>query len=312
MKTTGRIARIAGRARAAAAIGGLALVLACMGARAAEAPAADSRDPTGELRVGNPMAIRGAATDAMLEQIASIEYRQLIGDALAQHRALAQTDPRVRRVRGIVDDLTPYAFKWNEHASKWTWEVNVVRSARLDAYCMPGGKVVVFTGLFDKLRPTDDELAMLIGHEIAHALREHARVMLDASMLSRYRGTLSAPQLFGYSDFDFDSGSGFPDLRYDADDEREADVIGTEIASRAGFDPRAAVTLWQRIAAIDHRMPVELAETHPITMARIDDLRRRQPDMLAIYEKAAHRGFEQVRESKRTPKVTSKLNASDR
>ena len=280
----------AARALRLAWIALLANALTGGAARADLPPQIDSRDPKGDLRVGNPMAMRGQATDGMLEQIARIEYRQLMTDAATQHRVLPQSDPRVRRVKSVVDDLIPYALKWNDRARKWNWEVNVIRSPRLDAYCMPGGKVVVFTGLFDKLRPSDDELAMLMGHEIAHALRQHARVLLDDRSLTGYRGTLSAPQLFGFSDFDFDSGTGFPDLRYSADDEREADVIGTEIASRAGFDPRAAMTLWQRIATIDRRMPVELAETHPITPARLDDLRRRQSDMFSIYTKAIGRG----------------------
>lgn len=280
-------------------------------AHASEAAAqVDSRDPTGELRVGNPMAMRGPTTDAMLEQIAGIEYRQLMNDATAQRRVLPPTDPRVRRVRAMVSDLAPYAIKWNDRARKWNWDINVVRSPRLDAYCLPGGKIVVFTGLFDKLRPNDDELAMLIGHEIAHALRQHARVMLDDRLLSRYRGTLSAPQLFGFSGFDFESGTGFPDVRYSADDEREADVIGTEIASRAGYDPRAAVTVWQRVASLDRRLPVELAETHPITTARIDDLRRRQSDMIVLYAKSLDRSAGRLPAAQSAPSATTKTNAS--
>jgi Zn-dependent protease with chaperone function len=287
--------KITGRLR-----GGLFTMAACLAvsmipgagasiARGEEMPRLDNRDPNGDLRVGNPMAMRGAAVDAMLEQIASIEYRQLIADATAQRRLLPQTDSRARRVRAVVDSLMPYALKWNDRSRNWNWEVSVVHAPRLDAYCMPGGKVVIFTGLLERLRPSDDEIAMLVGHEIAHALRQHARVIVDERMLRQYRGTLSAPQLFGIADFDFDSGVGFPDVRYSADDEREADVIGTEIAARAGYDPRAALAFWQRVAALDRRMPVELAAAHPITTARLDDLRRRQVDMLALYAKAVHR-----------------------
>ncbi|HTJ93413.1 MAG TPA: M48 family metallopeptidase [Pararobbsia sp.] len=309
-RCSGQVGSLVVRRMVRMGIVALVVVLAVVvyrSAHAADAPGQiDSRDPTGELRVGNPMALRGPATDAMLEQIAGIEYRQLINDASLQHRVLAPTDPRVRRVRDIVGDLAPYALKWNDRARKWSWEVNVVRSPRLDAYCMPGGKIVVFTGLFDKLRPSDDELAMLLGHEIAHALRQHARMMLDEHAPSRYRGTLSAPQLFGFSGFDFDTGSGFPDLRYSADDEREADVIGTEIAARAGYDPRAAMTLWQRVATVDRRMPVELAETHPITNARLDDLRRRQSDMFVIYAKSLGKDAIRMPAAQSVPAMTSK------
>lgn len=258
-------------------------------ARAEELPRLDSRDPNGDLRVGNPMAMRGPAADAMLEQIAAIEYHQLVADATTQRRLLPHADSRVRRVQAVVDSVMPYALKWNDRSRNWHWEVNVIHAPRLDAYCMPGGKVVIFTGLLERLRPSDDEIAMLVGHEIAHALRQHARVMIDERMLRQYRGTLSAPQLFGITDFDFDTGAGFPDVRYSADDEREADVIGTEIAARAGYDPRAALVFWQRVAALDRRMPVELAATHPITANRFDDLRRRQADMLELYAKAVHR-----------------------
>jgi predicted Zn-dependent protease len=271
-------------------------------ARAEEMPRLDNRDPNGDLRVGNPIAMRGAAADAMLEQISAIEYRQLVADATAQRRLLSQTDSRVRRVQSVVDSLMPYALKWNDRSRNWNWEINVVRAPRLDAYCMPGGKVVVFTGLLERLRPSDDEIAMLVGHEIAHALRQHARVMIDERMLREYRGTLSAPQLFGITDFDFDTGVGFPDVRYSADDEREADVIGTEIAARAGYDPRAALAFWQRVAALDRRMPVELAAAHPITAARLDDLRRRQVDMLALYAKAIHRSVNDL------PAYVSRVN----
>jgi predicted Zn-dependent protease len=284
---------VARHARALLAMIAASVVASIMpGARVAHAeeiPRLDSRDPNGDLRVGNPMAMRGPAADAMLEQIAMIEYRQLIADATAQRRLLPQTDARVKHVHDVVDNLMPYALKWNDRSRNWNWEVNLVRAPRVDAYCMPGGKVVVFTGLLDKLHPTDDEMAMLIGHEIAHALRQHARVMVDERMERLNRGTLSAPQLFGIGDFDFDTGEGFPDVRYSADDEREADVIGTEIAARAGFDPRAALGFWQRVESLDRRMPVELAAAHPITAGRLDDLRRRQPDMLALYAKATRR-----------------------
>jgi Zn-dependent protease with chaperone function len=294
--------KLTGRPFAGRLLGGLFAVAACLAASlmlgaaagasvasAQEMPRLDNRDPNGDLRVGNPMAMRGAAADAMLEQIAAIEHRQLITDATAQRRLLPRTDSRVKRVQAVVDSLMPYALKWNDRSRNWNWEVDVVRAPRLDAYCMPGGKVVIFTGLLERLRPSDDEIAMLVGHEIAHALRQHARVMIDERMLRQYRGTLSVPQLFGITDFDFDTGVGFPDVRYSADDEREADVIGTEIAARAGYDPRAALAFWQRVAALDRRMPVGLAATHPITGGRFDDLRRRQVDMLALYAKAVHR-----------------------
>ncbi len=127
----------------------------------------------------------------------------------------------------------------------------VVRSTDIRMYCLPGGKIVVYGGLLDRVRLNDNELGMLIGHEIAHALREHARERLGQLQASQLDSSGTIPQLFGLADLGaapLGIGSRLLEMKYENTDETEADVIGSDIASRAGFDPRAAVTLWDKLA----------------------------------------------------------------
>jgi predicted Zn-dependent protease len=255
---------------------------------AASAAAAAGYNPSQEIRYGDAAAFRNLVPPAMLEQQAGAAYKQLIAAATSDKMLLPASDYRVKRVRKIAQKLIPASLKWNERAKQWHWEINVVKSARVDLLCLPGGKIVVFTGLIDRLRPNDDELGMLIGHDIAHALREHAREKLG-QLQAMQMGAGTIPQMFGMADLGASPlgiGSALLDIHYGRADETEADVIGTDIAARAGFDPRAGVTLWNRLASLKPRGKIELLQQHPFDASRIADLKRRQPDMLALYAKA--------------------------
>jgi predicted Zn-dependent protease len=245
-------------------------------------------DPTQEIRVGNAAAFRNLIPPSMLEEQASEEYAQLIRAAQQRNALLPDSDPQVKRVRAILQKLIPYSLKWNERAKQWHWEANVVRSPNVMVRCLPGGKIVVDTGLFTRLRPNDDELAMLLGHMIAHALREHARERLSRQQATQL-GVGTIPQLFGLADLGaapLGIGSQLIDMRYDAADETEADVIGNEIASRAGFDPRGAVTVWSRAASLPGAAKSSFVATNPMSPQRAHDIRKRLSDMLPLYAKS--------------------------
>ena len=257
-------------------------------ASAAGAGTPKAYNPSQEIRFGDAAAFRNLVPPAMLEQQAAAAYRQLIAAAAARKKLLPVSNYQVKRVRMMVQKLIPASLKWNERAKQWHWEVNVIDSPRIDMLCLPGGKVVVFTGLLNRLRPNYNELGMLIGHDIAHALREHAREKLG-QLQAMQMGAGTIPQMFGMADLGASPlgiGAALLDIRYSRADETEADVIGTDIAARAGFDPRAGVTLWNRLAALRPRSSVELLARHPYSASRIADLKRRQPDMLALYAKA--------------------------
>nr|WP_244220942.1 M48 family metallopeptidase [Paraburkholderia aromaticivorans] len=243
-----------------------------------------------QLRYGGYLVFRNLIPSPMLEAQAAEEFNQIAYGAEHANRLYGDADAHVTRVRSIVDKLIPYSLKWNERAKNWKWDVAVVRSPDIRMYCLPGGKIVVYGGLLDRARLNDNELGMLIGHEIAHALREHARERLGQLQASQLDSSGTIPQLFGLADLGaapLGIGSRLLEMKYENTDETEADVIGSDIASRAGFDPRAAVTLWDKLAqATRGNRDQGFIYVHPYTPARRQDIIKRLPDMLPLYAKA--------------------------
>ncbi|MFB9124585.1 M48 family peptidase [Paraburkholderia dipogonis] len=254
------------------------------------AQASGSYSPNTQLRYGGYLVFRNLIPSPMLEAQAADEFNQITYGAEHSNRLYADTDAHVTRVRSIVDKMIPYSLKWNERAKNWKWDVAVVRSPDIRTYCLPGGKIVVYGGLLDRVRLNDNELGMLIGHEIAHALREHARERLGQLQASQLDSSGTIPQLFGLADLGaapLGIGSRLLEMKYENTDETEADVIGSDIASRAGFDPRAAVTLWDKLAqATRGNRDQGFIYVHPYTPARRQDIIKRLPDMLPLYAKA--------------------------
>ncbi|WP_233827811.1 M48 family metalloprotease [Paraburkholderia sp. ZP32-5] len=265
---------------------------------AAKAPAATSAPNavpppyyvSPQLRYGGYMVFRNLIPSPMLEAQAAEEFSQIVYGAQHANRLYGDSDAHVTRVRPIIDRMIPYSLKWNERAKGWKWDVAVIRSNDIRMYCLPGGKIVIYGGLLDRVRLNDNELAMLIGHEIAHALREHARVRLGQLQASQLDSSGTIPQLFGLADLGMAPlgiGSRLLEMKYESTDETEADVIGSDIASRAGFDPRAAVTLWDKLAqATRGDREQGFIYVHPYTPERRDDIIKRLPDMLPLYAKA--------------------------
>ncbi|XUW90203.1 M48 family metallopeptidase [Burkholderia sp. M6-3] len=246
--------------------------------------------PNNQLRFGDYLVFRNLVPSPVLEAQAAEEFSQIAYGAEHANRLYGDTDAHVTRVRSIVDKMVPYSLKWNERAKGWKWDVAVVRSPDVRMYCLPGGKIVVYGGLLDRAHLNDNELGMLIGHEIAHALREHARERLGQLQASQVNSSGTIPQLFGLADLGMAPlgiGSRLLEMKYENTDETEADVIGSDIASRAGFDPRAAVTLWDKLAqATRSNREQGFIYVHPYTPARRDDIIKRLPDMLPLYAKA--------------------------
>lgn len=252
--------------------------------------------PSPRITFGNDAQFRNLISSATLEQQSADEYAQIIHDAASNHTLLPDTSPLVRRARDITNREIPFALKWNDRAKNWKWEVNVVHSNEIRMYCLPGGKIVIYSGLIEKLRLSDNELGMMIGHEIAHALREHARDRLGRLQAEQLNaGTI--PQLFGLADPGATPqgiGEQLLAMRYSPADETEADVIGSEIASRAGYDPRAAITLWNRIDSHTRRSDNGFIWMHPYGPDRHKDLIKRLPDMMPLYAKAIGKTVDQL------------------
>ncbi|KVO86898.1 peptidase M48 [Burkholderia ubonensis] len=245
-----------------------------------------------QVRFGNAVAFRTLIPSPLLEQLTANEYAQIVQAAAQSNRLLPANQPRVKRLRAIVAKLAPYSVKWNDRVKTWAWDVNAIRSRDIRVSCLPGGKILVYGGMLDRVRLNDDELGVLLAHGIAHALREHARSSFsDTSQTSLRAATL--PPLFGVGDplpQPLNLDERLQTLRYDPTDETEADVIGGDIAARAGFDPRAAITLWDKLAAATRaNRESGFIYTHPYDAARRQDLLNRLPDLLPLYAKATAR-----------------------
>lgn len=242
------------------------------------------------MQFGRYAVFRNLIPSPALEAQAADEFAEIVRGAAHADRLYPDNDARVIRVRTIVDKLIPYSLKWNERAKSWKWEIAVIRSPDIRMYCLPGGKIVIYSGILDRVRLNDNELGMLLGHEIAHALREHARERLGEQQSAQLDSSGTIPQLFGLADLGvapLGIGSQLLEMKYSNTDETEADVIGSDIASRAGYDPRAAVTLWDKLAAATHsNLDQGYIYVHPYTPARRADIMKRLPDMLSLYAKA--------------------------
>jgi predicted Zn-dependent protease len=231
---------------------------------------------------------RMAISAESIEQASSKEYSQVM--AAAQKKGLLNENPAyVNRVRTVANRLVQQVPAFRPDAMKWNWEVNVLTSSEVNAWCMPGGKMAVYTGLIEKLRLTDDELAAVMGHEISHALREHARERaseqavagLGISIVSAVAGLGDIGQKG--MEYAYMGLLGLPNSR---SHETEADRIGVELAARAGYDPRAAVTLWQKMGQVNSGEPPKFMSTHPPRAERLSDLTAYSQRVMPLYEKA--------------------------
>lgn len=250
-------------------------------------PTAFAREPEAGVKVGNMSFVRRLVSAESVEEMGEQQYRQLLQKANQQGALLLDTTPVVQKVRKIAQDLLPHSVTWNERAKAWRWEVNVFRSPTINAFCMPGGKIAFFTGIIDTLKLTDDEIAMIMGHEIAHALREHARERVAKSNLTKY-GAVAVSIFLGDAAGQLAQvGGGLYGLKFGRNDETEADLVGMEIAARAGYDPRAGISLWEKMSRVGKGQPPQWLSTHPSHTTRIDTIRANLPKVMPLYEAAA-------------------------
>ena len=238
--------------------------------------------------VGGTSIFTKAVSADQIEQAAAQQYVQLQQQAI-QQRALAPADhPQEVRLRSIAERIIPFSYDWNPRARQWRWEVNLIGSRQINAFCMPGGKIAFYYGILDQLKLDDDEVAMVMGHEMAHALREHAREQMGKTMATRGVVEIGSALLGLGNAGRYAAGlSGqLLTLRFGRADESEADLVGMELAARAGYDPRSGVTLWKKMAAANKGAPPQWLSTHPAGATRIHDIEANLPKVEPLYERA--------------------------
>lgn len=226
-----------------------------------------------------------------VNSMSSQAYQQTLNQA-RKEKALNTNAGQIKRLRTIGDRLISHVDVFRPDARNWHWEINLLDSKQLNAYCMPGGKIMFYTGIIDRLELTDDEIAAIMGHEMAHALREHGReAMSQAYAFAMGRNTLGMflgldPRVMQLGDTLVNYALTLPNSRTN---EAEADLIGLELMARAGYNPRAAITLWQKMDKASQNESPEFMSTHPAHDTRISGLEANLYKVKPLYEQAKNK-----------------------
>ena len=253
----------------------------------ASAPAAaQPKSDDAGVKVKPPSLMRNLVPAEKLEKAAAEQYGQLRAQAMSRNALVAADDPVAKRVGRIAQDLMAFTYKWNARAKDWRWDITIIKTPTINALCMPGGKIAVFTGILDTLKLTDDELAVVLGHEMAHAVREHARARTAKVTLTNV-GTLAIGLVIGGNVGELArQGGGLLALKFNRDDERDADLVGLELAARAGYNPQAGLTLWEKMNQAAKNTPPTWLSTHPSGEDRKRRTQEALQQVMPLYEKA--------------------------
>lgn len=227
-------------------------------------------------------------SSATIEQGAAEAYEAEL--KTARDKGVLNTDKaQLARVTTIARRIVGATPTFRPDAAGWNWQFNVQKTKDLNAYCMPGGRIMVYSGLIETLDLSDAELATVLAHEVAHALREHTRERVSRAYAQQL--VLSgAAAVTGVSEGAANMANMVAEvtfqLPFSRDQESEADQIGLELMARAGYDPRAALTLWNKMAAASSSggQPKFLS-THPAPKERIKDIEKNLPRVLPLYAK---------------------------
>ncbi len=221
-------------------------------------------------------------------QLSAQSYNKNIQEARARG-VLDTNKAQLNRLKGIANRLVGQVGVYRPDAAKWNWEVHTIKSNELNAFVMPGGKIMFYSGIIDRLTLSDDEIAAIMGHEMAHALREHSRERLSREYATQ-TGIGVAASVFGLTqgqaqlaNLAGDFGVSRPHSRTQ---ESEADQIGLELMARAGYNPQAAITLWQKMQRASQGEPPQFLSTHPTSGNRIVQIQSLLPKVMPLYQKA--------------------------
>jgi len=210
---------------------------------------------------------------------------------LGKSGKLVKDDAVTSRVNRITSRLVAQAIRVRPETEKWEWSVEVVDDPdTVNAWCMAGGRMAVYTGLLQKVMPSDDELAQVMGHEIGHALANHTAERMSVAMAAQVG--VAAAGLFSKDNAGLTMSAAALAAQYAVQlpnsraSESEADQIGIELAAKSGYDPKAAISLWQKMAQVGGEGPPQFLSTHPSPANRQQKLAELAPKMQPFYDQA--------------------------
>jgi predicted Zn-dependent protease len=229
------------------------------------------------------------ASQSEVERLSAISFNEQNKKA-QEKKILIASGPQYDRLINIANRLIPQTAYFRDDTQKWNWQLSLINSPVLNATCAPGGKITFYTGIIDQLKLSDDEIAAIMGHEIAHALREHGRERLSQAMAQSAITNIALAAAGGYG-AQINAANQVAQyvlvLPNSRQNESEADAIGVELAARAGYNPRAAISVWQKMMkATQGKNPPEFLSTHPSGETRIEQLSALMPAVEPLYRDA--------------------------
>ncbi|PIT21158.1 deoxyribonuclease HsdR [Snodgrassella alvi] len=229
-----------------------------------------------------------------LNASAAKSYSQMMSQA--KFEGVIETNtPVARRVRAVFQRLVPYANAANQTGVPFDWQLNVIRSDEPNAFAMPGGKMVVYTGIVKHLNLSDDEIAAIVGHEMTHALQEHSKKAAGQQILTSTALEIGSTALQSKTGVSADRAGLYKDilnqygltLPFSRHQENQADAGGLQLMAQAGYDPNGAITVWEKMNKVfGKNSSTSLLSTHPSNDARITALKKMLPEVLPVYEQA--------------------------
>ena len=242
----------------------------------------------------NPITGRSQLTGLVSEneaiQGSAQAYKQMMSDLDKKQKIERPGDKdsaRARKVQEITDRLIAQAIKFRPDAASWRWEVQVINDPKtVNAFCMAGGKMAIYSGMWEQVKATDDELAQVMGHEISHALLDHTRermsIARSTSLGVSVLGAVAGVGSLGGQAMDTAAQLAIT-LPNSRESEAEADAVGIQLAAHAGYDPKAAVSLWEKMAKVGGGAPMEFLSTHPAPENRAATLKQLGAKLEPVY-----------------------------
>ena len=225
-----------------------------------------------------------------IDRMSAVSYEQQ-AKAAQKKNILITSGPQYERLKTIANRLIPQTAVFRDDTRGWNWGLQLIDSPIVNATCAPGGRITFYTGIINKLNLTDDEIAAIMGHEIAHAVREHGREQVSQALAQNLISNVALAAAGAGSAQSIDAANQIMQyilvLPNSRQNEKEADAIGLELAARGGYDPRAAITLWEKMSKESKgKNPPEFLSTHPSNENRIKDLSALIPKVMPLYEEA--------------------------
>ena len=227
---------------------------------------------------------------SQIDRISASSFEQQ-AKAAQKKNILITSGPQYERLKTIANRLIPQTAVFRDDTHSWNWGLQLIDSPMVNATCAPGGRITFYTGIINKLNLTDDEIAAIMGHEIAHAVREHGREQVSQALAQNVITNVALATAGAGSVQSIDAANQIMQyvlvLPNSRQNEKEADAIGLEIAARGGYDPRAAITLWEKMSKESKgKNPPEFLSTHPSNENRIKELSALMPRVMPLYEAA--------------------------